>query len=151
MTLRRAQSLRPDFPMLKALLSSQENRWRVARFLIVGGTAYGVQVATMKLFLLSAETNVAFTLSFMCSTSSHYLLNRFWALPSFRTDAWRQAREYLGTAVLSWVINFMLFRLCLDVFGFGKIASTAIAVPPSTVMVFLLLNFRVFRAKQTEN
>ena len=151
MTLRRARSLRPDFPMLKAILSSPENRGRAARFLVVGGTAYVVQVATMKLFLLGAGTNVAFTLSFMCSTSTHYLLNRFWALPSLRTDTWRQAREYLGTAALSWVINFSLFHLCLDVLAFGEILSTAIAVPPSTLVVFLLLNFRVFRAKPKES
>lgn len=147
MTLRRAGSSRPDFAMLKALLSSQDSRWRGARFLIVGGTAYAVQVATMKLFSLELGTNVAFTLSFVCSTATHYALNRFWALPSLRTDTWRQAREYLGTAALSWLINFSLFRLCLDVFGVGQILATAIAVPPSTVVVFLLLNFRVFRAK----
>jgi len=151
MTLRGARSLRPDFPMLKALLSSQESRWRAARFLVVGGTAYVVQVATMKLFSLGVGTNVAFTLSFMCSTSTHYALNRFWALPSLRTDTWRQAREYLGTAALSWVINFSLFRRCLDGFGLGQIWATAIAVPPSTVVVFLLLNFRVFRAKSKES
>jgi putative flippase GtrA len=151
MTLRRTWSSPPDFTMLKALLSSQEGRRRVARFLVVGGAAYGVQVATMKFFLLGAGTNVAFTLSFMCSTSTHYTLNRFWALPSLRTDTWRQAREYFGTAVLSWVINFALFRLCLDGFGLGKIWATAIAVPPSTLVVFLLLNYRVFRAKPAEN
>ncbi len=147
MTLRAARSSRPDFAMLKALLSSQESRWRAARFLVVGGTAYGVQVATMKLFSLRLGTNLAFTLSFVCSTSTHYALNRFWALPSLRTDTWRQAREYLGTAALSWIINFSLFRLCIDVFGLGEIWATAIAVPPSTVVVFLLLNYRVFRAK----
>ncbi len=151
MTLRRTWSSHPDFPMLKMLLSSQENRWRGARFLVVGGTAYGVQVAMMKLFLFWFGTNTAFTLSFMCSTSTHYALNRFWALPSLRTDAWRQAREYLGTAVLSWAINFALFRLCLDGFGLGKIWAIAIAVPPSTVVVFLLLNYRVFRAKPAGN
>ena len=151
MTLRRARSSRPDFTMLKTLLSSPESRGRAARFLVVGATAYGVQVATMKLFLLGLGTNAAFTLSFVCSTSTHYALNRFWALPSLRTDSWRQAREYLGTAALSWVINFSLFRLCLDVFGLGKIWATAIAVPPSTLVVFLLLNYRVFRAKPAAN
>jgi putative flippase GtrA len=106
-----------------------------------------VQVVTMKLFLLAFGTDAAFTLSFLCGTSTHYSLNRFWALPSLRTDAWRQAREYLGTAALSFVINYGLFHLCVDGFGLGKIWSMAIAVPPSTLVVFLLLNYRVFRAK----
>ena len=61
-------------------------------------------------------------------------------------DTWRQAKEYLGTAAISWVINLAVFRLCLDGLGLGKVWATAAAVPPSTVVVFLLLNYRVFRA-----
>jgi putative flippase GtrA len=44
------------------------------------------------------------------------------------------------------VINLAVFRLCLDVIGLSKMGATAVAVPPSTVVVFLLLNYRVFRA-----
>ena len=133
--------------MLKDLHSSPADRWRFVRVLVVGGTAFGVQLATMKLFLLVASTNVAFSGAFGCSVTTHYLLNRFWALPSGRTDSWRQAREYLATAGLSWGLNFAVFRLALDGFGLGKIWATAVAVPPSTLVVFLLLNYRVFRAK----
>jgi putative flippase GtrA len=131
-----------------ANLPSRETRIRAARFIVVGGTAYVVQYLTTALFYrLGFSTDVGFTLGFVCSTSTHYTLNRFWALPSLRTDTWRQLREYLGTAALSWVINYGLFHLCLDVFGFSKLTSTAIAVPPSTLVVFLLLNYRVFRTK----
>lgn len=128
-----------------AALSSQKTHSRFIRFIVVGGTAYVVQWLTMKLFAPWFATNIAFTLSFICSTTTHYSLNRFWALPSVRTDSWRQFGEYLATACLSYVINFGLFRLCIDVFGLGKLWATAIAVPPSTLVVFLLLHFRVFR------
>jgi putative flippase GtrA len=131
----------------KAKPTERETQVRFARFLVVGATAYGVQVLTIKLFLAVMGTNAAFTLSFLCSTTTHYLLNRFWALPSGRIDTARQLVEYLGTAALSYAINFALFRLCVDGFGLGRILATAIAVPPSTVVVFLLLNYRVFRAR----
>lgn len=134
--------------MIKAKLTDRETQVRFARFLVVGGTSYVVQVAVMKLTseAIGLGTNVAFTLSFVCSSATHYVLNRFWALPSARADSWRQAREYLGTVAISYLINIGVFRLCLDVVGLGKIWATAVAVPPSTVVVFLLLNFRVFRA-----
>jgi putative flippase GtrA len=134
--------------MIKAKLTDRETQVRFARFLVVGGTSYVVQVAVMKLAseAIGLGTNVAFTLSFVCSSATHYVLNRFWALPSARADSWRQAREYLGTVAISYLINIGVFRLCLDVVGLGKIWATAVAVPPSTVVVFLLLNFRVFRA-----
>jgi putative flippase GtrA len=131
--------------MFKRILTSREMQVRFLRFLAVGGTAYLVQVVSMKLFLARLGTNPAFTLSFLCSTSTHYTLNRFWALPSTRQDTLRQLGEYLVAAAVSFAINFSLFRLCLEVFGLDKLWSTAVAVPPSTAVVFLLLNDRVFR------
>jgi putative flippase GtrA len=133
--------------MFKAKLTDRETQVRFMRFLVVGGTAYGVQVLAIKLFLLWLGTNLAFTLSFGCSTLTHYSLNRFWALPSARQDTARQAREYLGAVVISYLMNLGVFHLCLDAFGMGKVLATAVAVPPSTVVVFLLLNHRVFRAR----
>ena len=131
--------------MLKRIRPDRETQARFWRYLVVGGTAYCVQVSTIALLLGWLETNWAFTLSFVCSTATHYTLNRFWALPSDRHDTVRQFGEYLGTATLSFAINFVIFRLCLDEFSLGKLWSTAVAVPPSTVVVFLLLNYRVFR------
>lgn len=123
-----------------------QTKQRLVRFLVVGGSAYAVQWTMMKLFAAVFSTNVAFTLSFLSSTATHYALNRFWALPSSRRDSGRQFLEYAGTAALSYLVNFALFRTCIDVLGLGELWATAIAVPPSTVLVFLILNFRVFRA-----
>lgn len=131
--------------MLPDPLANPETLPRLVRFLTVGGTAYAVQWTTMKVFAPRMKENVAFTLSFLCSSTTHYLLNRFWALPSSRIDSWHQFAEYLGTVGLSWLINFGLFRLCRDVFRLGKLWATAIAVPPSTLVVFLILNYRVFQ------
>ena len=125
-----------------------DTRWRLARFLVVGGTAYAVQWGTMRALSPLWPENVAFTASFLCSSATHYSLNRFWALPSARHDSWRQFGEYLGTVGLSWLINLGMFKLCRGVVGLGPLWSTAIAVPPSTVVVFLILNYRVFRAKR---
>jgi putative flippase GtrA len=133
--------------MFKAKLSDRETQVRFARFLTVGATAYVVQVLTIKLFLRWLGTDPAFALSFLCSTATHYCLNRFWALPSARHDTFRQFREYVVAVMISFVINFLIFRLCVDHFALDRIWATAIAVPPSTVVVFLLLNYRVFRAK----
>jgi putative flippase GtrA len=133
--------------MFKAKLTDRQTQVRFARFLVVGATAYVVQLATMKLSLFRLGTNPAFILSFLCSTTTHYALNRFWALPSARADRWRQLREYVVTVMISFAINFWVFHLCLDGFGLGRLWSTALAVPPSTLVVFLLLNYRVFKAR----
>ncbi len=131
--------------MLKRILTDRETQVRFLRFLMVGGVSYLVQIASMGLLLKWSGANPAFTLSFICSTATHYTLNRLWALPSVRRDTFRQLSEYLGVAALSYGINFSLFRLGLDLLGFSGIWAMAMAVPPSTIMVFLLLNGRVFR------
>jgi putative flippase GtrA len=131
--------------MSKRILTRRETQVRFFKYSVVGVTALLVQLVSLKLCLMWLGTNSAFTLSFVCSVATHYTLNRFWALPSARGDTWRQLGEYLATAALSYAINFALFRLCLDVFGLGRLWSLAVAVPPSTLVVFLLLNYRVFR------
>ena len=133
--------------MFKAKLTDRETQVRFVRFLTVGATTFAVQVLAIKLFLRWLDTNPAFVLTFLCATATHYCLNRFWALPSARQDNFRQFREYVVAVMISFMINFGVFRLCVGVFGLGRVWATAIAVPPSTVVVFLLLNYRVFRAK----
>lgn len=131
--------------MIKPILPSRETQVRFLRFLVVGGTAAVVQLSTLALFKLVLGPNVAFTLSFILATATHYSLNRFWALPSARRDTVQQLGEYLTTAGLSYLINLGLFRLCLSVIGLSVMWSAFVAVPPSTLVVFLLLNYRVFR------
>jgi putative flippase GtrA len=151
MTLRPARSSRPDFVMLKSLFATPESRGRVMRFLAVGGGSAAVQFAVLAVIKGRMNDLLAFSISWALSTTTHYLANRFWALPSGRGDAGKQFGEYLFTIALSWVINTAAFQFCHATLGLGVMWSTFWAIPPSTVVVFLLLNFRVFRAKPEKN
>ena len=126
---------------------SNEKRWRIARFLIVGGGTALLQMAIVWALKRQVPERLAFTISWVISTAVHYLANRFWALPSSRHDAGKQFGEYLFTIAVSYVINLLAFEFCRRVLGLGMEMSTLCAIPPSTVVVFLLLNYRVFRAK----
>lgn len=131
--------------MLERVMPGRETQGRFVRFLTVGGIAAGVQFLTLAFFKRWLVPDVAFTLSWICSTSTHYTLNRFWALPSERRDAARQLAEYLLTAGLSYGLNLALFHFALTMLGLSVMWSAVVAVPPSTILVFLLLNYRVFR------
>jgi len=135
--------------MLERVIPGRETQGRLVRFLVVGGTAAGVQFLTLAFFKRWFGPHLAFSLSWACSTSTHYTLNRFWALPSGRRDTAQQLVEYLLTAGFSYAINIALFHLCLTVLGWTVMWSAVVAVPPSTVVVFLLLNYRVFRRSPT--
>ena len=127
----------------------RETLLRLLRFLVVGGGSLGVQLATFWALAGWVNDTLAFSVSWLVSTGTHYLANRFWALPSTRHDAGRQLGEYLFTVTVSWVINTAAFKALLAL-GLNAYWAVACAVPPSTIVVFLMLNYRVFRAKPTE-
>lgn len=133
---------------LKAKLTDRETQVRFARFICVGGGSAGVQFGVLALIKGRMNDTVAFTLSWMLSTMTHYFANRFWALPSGRHDPAKQFGEYLFTITVSWLINVAAFTACQRWFGLGIMWATFWAIPPSTVVVFLLLNYRVFRARE---
>ena len=131
--------------MFKRMLPARETQVRFWRFVAVGGISALVQLGSLAVWRRWFPPTLAFSLSFILSTSTHYSLNRFWALPSERRDHARQFTEYLATAGLSYLVNVSLFNLCLHLIGLGVMWSAVCAVPPSTLMVFLFLNYRVLR------
>ena len=118
---------------------------RLLRFLVVGGGSAAVQFGVLAVLKGMESDTLAFSISWVLSTTTHYLFNRFWALPSARPDTGKQFGEYLFTIAVSFAINVGVFRLCQEMFGLGRGWATFWAIPPSTVVVFLLLNYRVFR------
>lgn len=131
--------------MARFALPAPETRRRAVRFLVVGGGSAAVQFAVLALLRDAMGATAAFSISWVVSTATHYLANRFWALPSARTDARKQFGEYLVAVGLSYVINLAAFKVCTIWLGLGVMWAAFWAIPPSTVVVFLILNYRVFR------
>ena len=144
MRLPRARFVSSDAPMFDSLLTDRETQWRLVRFLVVGGGSALVQVAVLRALRSRMGETIAFSLSWVVSTTTHYFANRFWALPSGRDDTVRQLGEYLIAVVLSYLINLAVFKLLRHRFHLSPTWAALWAVPPSTVVVFLLLNYRVF-------
>ena len=130
--------------MFESLLGDRENLLRLVRFLVVGGGSALVQVAVLRALKTKTSETIAFSLSWVVSTATHYFANRFWALPSGRHDTTQQFGEYLIAVGLSYLINLGAFKLLRIRFKLSPTWATLWAIPPSTIVVFLLLNYRVF-------
>jgi putative flippase GtrA len=133
--------------MFESLLTDRETQIRLLRFLVVGGGSALVQVAVLKSLKARCGENLAFSISWVVSTSTHYFANRYWALPSTRQDSAQQLGEYLVAVAVSYLINLATFKLLRLRFKFSTTWATLCAIPPSTIVVFLILNFRVFGAR----
>jgi len=130
--------------MLDGLLTDRETQLRLLRFLVVGAGSALVQVAVLRALRVRCSETMAFSLSWVVSTLTHYFANRFWALPSGRHDTAQQLGEYLVAVGLSYLINLGAFKLLRHRFKLGPTWATLWAIPPSTIVVFLILNYRVF-------
>ena len=119
---------------------------RFLRFLVSGATVMAVQTGTMGLLSHWSNQTAAFVTSYIVGLISHYSLNRFWALRSSRTDLYRQAGEYLVLGGTSCLTNYLLFQAAVHLFGLKPVWAMVVSNPPTTIVMFLLLNFRVFRA-----
>ena len=144
MRLRRAADIRSDAPMFDSLLTDRETQLRLLRFLAVGAGSALVQVAVLRALKPRMKETLAFTVSWIVSTTTHYFANRFWALPSARNDTAQQLGEYLFAVAVSYVINLAVFKLLRVRFKLSTTWATLWAIPPSTIVVFLILNYRVF-------
>jgi putative flippase GtrA len=137
--------------MLRRLLSDRTLHLRLLKFLGVGGVSAVAQFTTLWLLKERMRGDVAFSVAYAVSVAAHYTLAKFWALPSERHDTLRQFGEYLGAVVISYAINLGAFKVGHDVLGLSVMWAAVAAVPPATVVVFLLLNFRVFRAGKAKS
>ena len=130
--------------MFDSLLTDRETQLRLLRFLVVGGGSALVQVAVLRALKTRMNETLAFSVSWVVSTTTHYFANRFWALPSGRRDTVQQFGEYLVAVAVSYLINLAAFKLLRVKFKMSATWATLWAIPPSTIVVFLILNYRVF-------
>jgi len=130
------------------MLPNRKTQVRFFMFITVGGLGAAVQFASLWLLKEFLPVRLAYTIAFVLSVATHYSLNRFWALRSVRRDSFQQFLEYLATVGVSYVISFVCFNLCYGPLHLGPMVSTAFAIPPSTGLTFLLLNYRVFHHRE---
>ena len=134
--------------MLNGKLTDRVTQVRFFRFVIVGGLVAMVQFSVLAFARNYWGANASLTAGFILATATHYGLNKIWALPSERRDTGRQFGEYMMTVLLSYLINMGVFNLAHAVLGLSMMWAALCAVPPATLAVFLLLNYRVFRERE---
>lgn len=118
---------------------------RFTRFLAVGIATGATQLGLLGLLGKELGSGIAFTIAYMSSILVHYFLNRFWALPSDRMDTKRQFTEYLMTVLLSYMLSLLGVQVLHRLFSVNLVLSALLAAVPTAIIVFIILNFRVFR------
>jgi putative flippase GtrA len=119
--------------------------FRLVRTAVVGGAATVVDFGTAWWLRHLVQPLIAVSISYFVAVTCHFLLNKFWVFRCRRNDYARQLVQY-GTAVLaSWLMTVSTVQLCLSTFTNNILFAKLFAIPPATLVGFVLMQLIVFR------
>jgi putative flippase GtrA len=88
---------------------------------------------------------VAISIAYLTGVSCHFVLNKMWVFQCRRSDYIRQLIQYSAVVVASWTTTIVIVHFCLSTFTTNLLVAKLFAVPPATLVAFLLMQFLVFR------
>jgi putative flippase GtrA len=112
----------------------------------------GVTVASIDfglVWLLSGRLPplVAVSIAYLIAVCCHFLMNKMWVFQCKRNDYIRQLAQYCAVVVASWSTTLAIVHLCLSNFTNNVLIAKLFALPPATLVAFLLMQLLVFRSQ----
>jgi len=111
----------------------------------VGGTVAVIDFSAVWLLGHFLHPLVAVSIAYFVGVSCHFLLIKFWVFRCRRSDYIRQLMQYLTVVLFSWLTTVAVVHLCLSTFTQNILIAKLFAVPPATLVGFVLMQFFVFR------
>ena len=124
---------------------TQERFFRFLRFCTVGATVASIDFGLVWLLSGRLPPLVAVSIAYLTAVCCHFLLNKMWVFQCRRSDYIRQLIQYSAVVVASWATTITIVHLCLSSFTTNVLIAKLFAVPPATLVAFLLMQFFVFR------
>jgi putative flippase GtrA len=124
---------------------TQDKFFRFLRFCTVGTTVAFIDFGLVWLLSSRMPPLMAVSLAYFCAVCCHFLLNKKWVFQCQRSDYIRQLIEYFTVVVASWSITLAVVHFCLSTFTRNVLIAKLCALPPATLVAFLLMQFFVFR------
>lgn len=108
-------------------LRSSHNWVQLAKFGVVGGSGYALNLAVYAL-LLGMGAHVAAVISFVLSAAWNYWWNRHWTFAAQKGHFGYQGLRYLVVTLVALGVNQLWLLVFLDWAGLGKLVSQALAI-----------------------
>jgi putative flippase GtrA len=111
----------------------------------VGAAVASIDFGLVWLLIGHLPPLIAVSLAYFTAVCCHFLLNKMWVFQCRRSDYIRQLIEYSAAVIASWVTTLTIVHLCLSSFTSNVLIAKLFAVPPATLIAFLLMQLFVFR------
>ena len=131
-------------------LLNGERFFRFVRFATVGATVAAIDFSSVAVLSRFLAPLIAVTIAYFIGVTCHFLLNKFWVFRCRRSDYLKQLLQYGAVILNSWVVTIIVVHLCLSTFTSNVLIAKLCAIPCATMCNFLLMQFVVFRTRQTE-
>jgi dolichol-phosphate mannosyltransferase len=119
---------------------------QLARFCLVGGSGYGVNLAVFALANNAGATHrTAASAAFLVAVCNNYLWNRLWTFDAGSGRAGIQAMRFMLVSVLTFLCSLAVLELLVTRFGRTGITAQAISIAVTTPLSFLGNRLWTFR------
>jgi putative flippase GtrA len=125
---------------------TQKRFFRFLRFCTVGATVASIDFGLVWLLRGKLPPLVAVSVAYLIGVSCHFLLNKMWVFKCRRSDYIRQLIQYSAVVVASWTTTIAIVHFCLSSFTTNLLVAKLFAIPPATLVGFVLMHFLVFRS-----
>jgi putative flippase GtrA len=122
---------------------------RLLKFGFVGGTVTIVNLGILALTSHFLDPYTAFLVAYVPSVILHFTLNKQWVFRCGRQDLMRQILQYSAVAAMNFAINFALYALAFHFITRSTLIANLIAIPPTTLLGYLLFQKHVFHSART--
>ena len=115
------------------------------RFGLVGGFVCLVDLAMLWLFSRFTPPVVAVSVAYFIAVTVHFCLNKWWVFRNQSTAVGSQVLKYALTVAACWLCTVAVFSLSLRWVTMNIFIAKIIAVPPTTLLSFVMMRWFVFR------
>jgi putative flippase GtrA len=118
---------------------------RLFRFCVVGGLVAAFNFGLIWLFLHVLPRLAAVAAAYPPTVTLHFCLNRWWVFAAADAPAAGQVARGVLTWLACWLCTVGLTKLVLATLTPNVYFANAVAIPPTTLLGFLLMRGFVFR------
>ena len=115
------------------------------RFGIVGVLVFGIDFAALWLFKHFVPRLVAVSLAYFLAVAIHFSLNKWWVFRAQANVRGMELARYVLTVLVCWLCTVGVVWLALRFATNNVFVAKLLAIPPATLLSFLLMQRFVFR------
>lgn len=124
---------------LRAGIRKPQNWLQLAKFCLVGGSGYVVNIAVFSVAVAVGDLHhlVAATLAFLVAVTNNFWWNRQWTFGARDGHAGFQAARFLVVSVVAFLFAATVLELLVSGAGMAEIPAQAISIVVATPLSFL--------------